>query len=300
MNTPRLSKKMERDEAEAREKRIRCRHETGRIFESMEDLRWLYFDLALRGALEEWDTERDLENFVREPIWESLWHDKSDIGKLTKQASRYIERPLFHCTALRDLLVVHLIESLLTHVRDPIKDRLVIALRPFLAGFLIVVAAALYIFVSWWAAAIVGFMLIVKALGWVRELDHMHKCKVRNQFTRDKINEIIATVKRGGCDEPTVIRQLEIFDDEIPPLPKLVKIYGSPYLLGSDPTGIQEHTIPIPSVLYALLRLPRRNVQSEISANFSALNERKRDELARRWRKFVDTMLNYDEPRRAV
>jgi hypothetical protein len=69
-----------------------------------------------------------------------------------------------------------------------------------------------------------------------------------------------------------------------------VHIYGCPYLLGSDPTGLQDHTIPVPDVLYALLRLPRRNVQNEISSKVLALDERKRDELTRRWRKFVDSI----------
>jgi hypothetical protein len=165
-----------------------------------------------------------------------------------------------------------------------------------MASFLVVLTIALYVAVNWWAAAIVAFLLAIKALGWFREIDYRQRCHFRTCVTRDRINEIIATLKRGGFDESTVIRYLEIFDVKIPPLPKLVYIYGCPYFLGSDPTGIQEHTIPVPDVLYALLRLPRRNVQSEISSKFFALNERKRDELMHRWRQFVDPMLAYDEP----
>ena len=141
-----------------------------------------------------------------------------------------------------------------------------------------------------------SFFLAIKGYGWLKEIDNTQKCKFRNRCTREKINEITATVKRGGFDEPTIIRQLEIIDVKIPLVPKLIYVYGCPYFLGSDPTGIQEHTIPVPDVLYTLLRLPRRNVQNEISAAVSALDERKRDELTRRWRKFIDPMLTYNEP----
>jgi hypothetical protein len=308
-----------REEAENRRKRIECQHQTGQVFESAADLKWLYFELMLGGALQRgeeeeigrrwvWglpqvqitDTERELEDFIHEPIWESVyWRDRGHARSddLMEQAARYIDRPQFHCTALRDFFIIRLTESLLTHVRDPIKDRLVLALRPVIVAFLVVLAIALYVFVNWWTAAIVAFALASKAWGWLKQIDNLEKCKIRNRFTRDKINGIIATLKRGGFDEPTVIRQLELFDFKIPPLPKLVYIYGCPYFVGSNPTGIQEHTIPVPDVLYALLRLPRRNAQSEIASKGFALDERKRDELTRRWRQFIDPMLTYDEPR---
>ena len=102
-------------------------------------------------------------------------------------------------------------------------------------------------------------------------------------------------MKRGGFDEPTIIRQLETLDVNIPPVPKLVYIYGRPYFLGQDPTGIQEHTISVPDVLYALLRLPRRNVASELDREFNALDERKRDQLTQRWQGFVDRLVTYSE-----
>jgi hypothetical protein len=158
-------------------------------------------------------------------------------------------------------------------------------------------AIILYLFVSWWAATAVLMLLILKSWKWWGEFGNGYQCKFRNQNTRDKINELVAILKRGGFDEPTVIRQLEILDVKNPPPPKLVHIYGVPYLMGSNKTGsfIQEHAIQVPDVLYALLRLPRRNVQNEIASKVFSLDERKRDELTRRWHKFVDPMLKYDE-----
>jgi hypothetical protein len=287
-----MSGTRERDEAEARRKRIECRRQAGLFLESTGDMKWLYFDLMIRGAFEDWRTEDDLEKLLRETIWSSLWNGEGAI----EQAAHYIDRPIFHCTALRDFLVVRLIEPLSKPVHDPVKDRLVAAARKVMLSFLLPLALVLYAFVNWWAAAAVLFFLAIKGYSWLKEIDNTQKCKFRNRCTREKINEITATVKRGGFDEPTIIRQLEIFDVKIPPVPKLIYVYGCPYFLGSDPTGIQEHTIPIPDVLYALLRLPRRNVQNEILATVSALDERKRDELTRRWRKFLDPMLTYNEP----
>jgi hypothetical protein len=119
--------------------------------------------------------------------------------------------------------------------------------------------------------------------------------KLGNRLTREWIFDVLKTLRRGGFDEPTIIRDLEILDFKIPPKPKIVWIYGCGYLFGSHPTGIQDHTISVPDVLYALLRLPRRNIENEISATVFALDERKRDELTRKWCKFVDPMLAYDE-----
>jgi hypothetical protein len=296
------AEKRECENAKDRRNRIERSHQTGHAFESIADLRWLYFELALRGALRSsYDTESELKEFIQAPIWESIYYrdrGASSCDELMKQAGRYIDRPLFHCTALRDFFIVRLTESLLMHIHDPIKDRLVILFRGLLTAFLIVLALALYLFISSESAAVIAALLVIKSWSWFRQIDHMQTCKIRNQLTRDKINKLVSILKRGGFDEPTITRQLEILDYSKSPLPRLVHIYGCPYLLGSNQTneGIQEHTIPVPDVLYALLRLPRRNVQNEILARVLALDERERDDLARQWRKFVDPMLSYDEP----
>jgi hypothetical protein len=52
-----------------------------------------------------------------------------------------------------------------------------------------------------------GYCATTRYLGWLKELDNMRKCKFRNRYTRDKINEIVTMLKRGGFDEPTIIRQ---------------------------------------------------------------------------------------------
>jgi hypothetical protein len=189
-----------------------------------------------------------------------------------------------------------LIEALFTQVHDPRKDRLVAAIRKVTVVFFPLLALALYAFVNWWTAAAVLLLFVARGWRWLRELDYRHRLKFRNRCTQNKIAEIVAAVKRGGFDEPTIIRHRELFDVEIPPLPKLVHVYGVPYLLGSHPTGIQEHAFKIPDVLYALLRLPRRNVESEVSKTFLALSKTEREELSRKWRMFVDRLLKYDEP----
>ena len=43
---------------EDRRKRVECSHQTGQVFESMADLKWLYFDLTLRGAFEKTEFEK--------------------------------------------------------------------------------------------------------------------------------------------------------------------------------------------------------------------------------------------------
>jgi hypothetical protein len=218
--------KRAREEAEDRRNRIERWHQTGHVFESTPDLKWLYFDLALRGV-EEWETERELSDFIERPIWESVyWRGtgRTHSDELITQAARYVDRPLFHCTALRDFFIVRLTESLLMHVHDPIKDRLVLALRPFVAAFLVVLAIVLAKFAIWWAAAIVALLLVGKGWGWLKEIDHMQTCKGRNRLTRNKISGLVAILKRGGFDEPTVICQLEVLDYKNPPRPKLKQI----------------------------------------------------------------------------
>jgi hypothetical protein len=91
------------EEAEARKKRIVCRRQAGEFFDRSEDLKWLYFGLALQNTFEEGRTEEHLEELVRQPIWDSLWGRRAE---LVSQAARYIGRPGFHCTALRDFFIL--------------------------------------------------------------------------------------------------------------------------------------------------------------------------------------------------
>ena len=283
-----------REDAEARRKRIECRHQAGHFFDSIDDMRWLYFDLAIKGAFEgARNTERELEEFVRCAIWAALsGYELHPLSTLIEEAAHYIDKPLFHCTGLRDFLIVRLTESLENGVVDPGTGRAwAMAFRKLFAVVMLVLAVGLYSFVNWWAAGIVLLILAAKAFGWVNELNNMGRCKFDNQRRRDAINKIVERLKLGGFDEPTIIRQLEALDINFPPPPKLVYIYGCPYFRGT------EHTLGVPDVLYALLRLSRRNVESELSKTFYALNERKRNEITDQWRKFVHRLLTYDEPR---
>ena len=148
-----MSGTLERNEVEARRTRIECRRQAGLFLELTGDMKWLYFDLMIKDAFEDWRTEEELEKLVRETTWSSFWNGEGAI----EQAAHYIDRPIFHCTALRDFFVVRLIEPLSKHVHDPVKDRLVAAARTVMLIFLLPLVLVLYAFVNWWAAAAVLF-----------------------------------------------------------------------------------------------------------------------------------------------
>ena len=115
-------------------------------------------------------------------------------------------------------------------------------------------------------------------------------------FTQEAIRKLIERVRRGGFDEPTLIEQLQLIDvtktapnSVVPLCADGTRIRGP----SPNPTIIP---IQIPDVLYALLRLPRRNVESEISRTFFSLYKQKREELLQQWNRFVDRLVNYDWP----
>jgi hypothetical protein len=321
-----------REDAEAREKRIKYQREAGHFFESNADMKWLYFDLTLRGVLEKTDEEKEtddivslilpgtlqklrnspshaeeeLKELVRKPIWESLWWDaargRSRIDDLTEQAARYIDRPLFHCTALRDFFILRLMGSLPQLVGDdPIPRKRNWKARVLLCICVLTAVPFIWIYVNWWSAALVLVFLWFLARRWEAQYENNANNRWSSRhyskhFTQEAIFKLIERVRQGGFDEPTLIEQLELLDvtktapNSAVPLSASGAPIRAPLL---RPTVLP---IPIPDVLYALLRLPRRNVQNELLVKFSALDEQKRDELMRRWCKFVDQMLTYDEP----
>jgi len=117
--------------------------------------------------------------------------------------------------------------------------------------------------------------------------------------TRNAILKIAERVKQGGFDEPTIVRQLQIYDINLPRPSPIMQHEGIPFVMTIDNTPISINMIvpiPIPHVLYELLRLPRRNIESEISRSFTELSKQRRAEISLRWRKFVDRLLTYDEP----
>ena len=68
----------DREEAEAKAKRIERWRQTGRIFESTPDLRWLFIELALANGGElDWLDKDRLTDLVAEPILGSLWSDRN-------------------------------------------------------------------------------------------------------------------------------------------------------------------------------------------------------------------------------
>jgi hypothetical protein len=206
-------------EADARRKRIECRHRAGNFLDTNGDMRWLYFDLALRGALG--DNEDTLKKLVQGLNWEN-----AEIDTIAKHAARYIDQPLLHCTELRDLFVVRLVEGLMSFVRDPIPDRLVILLRSLMAVLLLVLALVLYALDYRWVVVGISFILLTKLTFWLTDPEKMRRCMMHNHATRERIKEIAAAVRRRGFDEPAIIRQLEALDNQVPPLPKLIYIYN--------------------------------------------------------------------------
>ena len=67
----------DREEAEAKAKRIERWRQTGRIFESTPELRWLFIEIALANGGElDWLDKDRLTDLVAEPMWGSLWSDR--------------------------------------------------------------------------------------------------------------------------------------------------------------------------------------------------------------------------------
>ena len=68
----------EPEELEAKAKRIERWRQTGRIFDLTPDLRWLFVELALTNGGElDWLDKDRLTDLVAEPIWGSLWSERS-------------------------------------------------------------------------------------------------------------------------------------------------------------------------------------------------------------------------------
>jgi len=117
--------------------------------------------------------------------------------------------------------------------------------------------------------------------------------------TRNAILKVAEKVKQGGFDEPTIVRQLQIYDINLPRPSPIMQHEGIPFVMTIDNAPISINMIvpiPIPDVLYELLRLPRRDIESEISRRFMELSKQRRTEISLQWRKFVDRLLSYDEP----
>jgi len=103
----------------------------------------------------------------------------------------------------------------------------------------------------------------------VRTGRELSRLRFQDRVRLTEGHAIYAEVARGGFDEPTIIRRLE---------------------------ATEQSGVAVPGVLYALLRQPRRNVETEISAAYHALDNAKKEDINRQWGRFVDRMLNYDEP----
>ena len=244
----------DREEAEAKAKRIERWRQTGRIFESTPDLRWLFIELALANGGElDWLDQDRLTNLVAEPIWGSLWSKGGYFDDLVEQGAIFIENSKFHCTALRDFFISRMIACLIQGETQQKRSNIW-----YIASTIAVIVACL--FFGGWGLLVLAFVI------W-SELQRSKLNEQLRQIVQD-IDKIYFEVRRGGYDEPAIIRRVE---------------------------GIEQRHVHIPSVLYALLRQPRRNVEKEISREYNALSDDKKNAMWAQWQAFIDFMLKNDD-----
>jgi hypothetical protein len=208
----------DREEAEAKAKRIERWRQTGRIFESTPELRWLFIEIALANGGElDWLDKDRLTDLVAEPIWGSFWSDRSHCDALMEQGAIFVENSKFHCTALRDFFILRLVSCLRKAIRDyePKRKKFVWHLVA------LAVVVGLFMYSAWLGGALAVLYLLNEA----------GKYRARHRWQNQKLAVESAenVIRRGGFDEPEIIRTLET---------------------------IQQGGAPVPSVLYALLRLP--------------------------------------------
>lgn len=246
-----------REETEAKAKRIERWRQTGGIFKSTPDLRWLFIELALANGGElDWLDKDRLTDLVAESIWGSLWSDRSNCDTLMEQGAIFVENSKFHCTALRDFFVLRLVSCLRQAIRDNEPKR-----KKFVWHLAVLsVVVALFMYSAWLGGVLVALYL----------LNEVGKSRSHHRWQRQSLAVESAenVIRRGGFDEIEIIRVLE---------------------------ATQQGGASVPSVLYALLRLPRRNVEHEVSRTYNALDDEKKKALWKQWQAFLDSMLKNDD-----
>ena len=269
------AEKQEREETENKARRIERWHRTGQVFLSLPDLGWLYIELALaNGGIIDWNDEDRLKKFVEKPIWDSLVNKNgNNVDALLEQSGIFVENTKFHSTALRDYFLREFFCKIRTAIEERLENPAFVSKnrgearrkqKNKLIWRLIIGAAIVGIgWYSFWVglvlATIYGLKLFIDA-------------KKHREFVCQHVivNSIIGAISKGGFDEPDVIRSLDVLKEK----------YNCEF---------------VPSVLYALLRLPRRNVEHDVIKIYQPLGENKKKELWDKWNKFVGEMLNNDD-----
>jgi hypothetical protein len=121
-----------------------------------------------------------------------------------------------------------------------------------------------FAFISGWGFLVSLLVLVFIIRGEVNRLTFRHSAR---RFI-EAGQAIGHEVRQGGFDELTIVRRLE---------------------------ALEQPGFAVPSVLYSLLRQPRRNIESEISSAFKALDDEKKRAIRRKWTAFLDFMLKYDD-----
>ncbi len=247
----------EREEAEGKAKRIERWHQSGRVFQSSRDLPWLFVELALANGGElDWSDRSRLTDLVAEPIWGSLWDHHYYCSKLMEQGAIFVENSKFHCTALRDFLILRMVSCL-------VKDMGYYERKPkkrfwHLLSFAVILMVFAYRF--WLGIVLTALYILSEAV--------KGKARYRWRQQRMTVESVENVIRRGGFDEPEVIRTLE---------------------------RLQQSGTVVPSVLYALLRLPRRNAENDVFKAYSALDDEKKRAIWEKWQAFLDSMLKNDD-----
>ena len=173
-----------------------------------------------------------------------------------EQGAIFVENTKFHSTALRDFFILRLVSCLAKAIRDYEPKRKKLVWHLVACA---VVFGLLTYSVWLWSALVVLYLLIEGG---------KTRAHLKWQKQKLKVESAENVIRRGGFDEPEMIGALE---------------------------ALQHGGAPVPSVLYALLRLPRRNVEHEVSRAYNALNEEKKKAVWEQWRAFLDFMLKNDD-----
>ena len=249
-----MAEQDDREESEAKAKRIKRWHRTGSVFETTPDLYWLFVKLAIAngGEIDVFDQDR-LREFVAEPIWAEIFWGRDNLDELLQQGAALVENSKFQCTTLRDFLVKRIIACLIPEAKEQKRSRSwqVVATVAVIGSFALV---------GLWGLLVLGFV------GWL-EFERF-RFNERLRQASEEAKRIYSEVCLGGYDEHVIIRRLE---------------------------ALEKRHITIPSVLYALLRLPRHNMEAEISNAFNALGPEKKNAICQQWKAFLDFMLKNDD-----
>jgi hypothetical protein len=201
--------------------------------------------------------DRDDEERLKRFVVDSLPSQSNQSYQAGEQSAIFLQNPRFHCTALRDFLIHRMVFDIekSSRSREPLPPKIRYQL-PWWAA----IGCSSWFFGEW--VGNFGTLIWVAYIAygiWVREVWQKHMRSLQSTAR---------AVASGGFDEPHILNVLQTLP------PKFAEM---------------------PSVVYALFRLPRRNVEYEVRDIFDALDEEKKTAQWEQWRAFLDSMLKFDD-----